>query len=385
MPIDAKGVLGGLFGSDGLLLPMNSIIRDYGMLDGQTFKVKVRALQPKPIELFPNSDGMDTKKDANPEIVVFEVFYSADSITINHAHSWGDSMVGGMVKTAAQAAGKIGLSSLVSMANAAANKKPVISGVVRQDSWMDVDVAPIYQGTAGQKLDLTFYLVAHDDPLKEVVIPAQILTYLTYPKLQVDSSALQLIAKYVSEVSGLTGDALNKATANILKDLENNKDIPAALKDAILTAVQIAGRFSGQPGDQIASSFRLRFGSPPPIWQISCSNGSLFMISAHVSNLSVTYYGPWLSSKSQASLLKDIGTALASGKPGLSSIASIYPSASVLGMAGNGLMDMLLGSNKGGYPSYAEITMSFESNFTSVFGEEWLLSLNPSLVTTKTA
>ena len=373
--VSPQGLLGGLAaGSSTVLFPNNPLLTDYGINSDKLFKINLKAYQPLPIRLRPNNNRVDYihQTGANMKIAEFDVVYSGDSFSVSHTHHWDESFFGGAAQALSKSIGDVLPGGLAGFASTAAS---ILQGETafhtRSDTFGDIDVAPVYKGSGEQQIEISFVLLTHSDPINEVVLPAQLLTYLTYPKIDNDQTLNKLITK-----SEAFTDTVVKGAGKILKTGVNaisqafSKDPPAEAGDRAKEKVDT--KLTRGLVDHIKSFLRYRVGIAPPVWVITCSNGSQFLGNAHCKSITVEYHGPWLGAPETPSFAAAAKSFVnSSGLPSI--LSTIFPSAGIL--SDFGINDILTGSNKGGYPSYATINMTFQSNHKLMFGEEWLLSL----------
>jgi len=375
--VSPQGLLGGLAaGSSTVLFPNNPLLTDYGINSDKLFKINLKAYQPLPIRLRPNNNRVDYvhQTGANMKIAEFDVVYSGDSFSVSHIHNWDQSALGGGLQTLANTIGSVLPGGLAGVGSSAAS---ILDGSAslhtRTDTFGDIDVAPVYKGSGEQKIEISFVLLTHSDPITEVVLPAQLLTYLTYPKIDNDQTLNKLIDslgnlkdKLIKDLGETVGKTVGAVTG-IVKNLSESTEAKVSA-----AAQQQYDKLTGVVQDQIKSFIRYRVGIAPPVWVITCSNGSQFLGNAHCKSITVEYHGPWLGAPETPSFAAAAKSFVNSSE--LPSILStIFPSAGIL--SDFGINDILTGSNKGGYPSYATINMTFQSNHKLMFGEEWLLSL----------
>jgi len=100
---------------------------------------------------------------------------------------------------------------------------------------------------------------------------------------------------------------------------------------------------------------------------------------AHISNITVNYFGPWVEKPPKASFAEAIQTLGNSSGMGLDP-TTVFPDSSLIGNLGQGALDIISNfidssSNLGGYPTYATVDITFRHAFEKIFGEEWLLSM----------
>ena len=132
----------------------------------------------------------------------------------------------------------------------------------------------------------------------------------------------------------------------------------------------------------MTGKWRYRVGHAPPFWKVSTSNGLLHFSNANITNLTVTYYGPWTKGPTEEGIKQFLGNVagLANVSSGGFDMASVFPSAKPMAGIGDMIESNTIDWKKmGGFPSYAEVSITFKSAFDKIFGEEWLLAMAGSV------
>ena len=363
------GFLGGA-STPNLIYPTNSLLNSYNLNENNLFTVYVTAFDPPQF-------GVKSKKlsQIKPPIELFnaQLLYSDTAFSINHTHKWGEGTMNSALKTVGgipQLAQKA--QALVNLFKDSKDGEPAgpSSIATEYNKFNTVDVADVYQGSGKQTFDITFYAVAHKDPINEVVLPCLVFTYLSYPR-QTEVPPEWLLAL----------DAATQATLSENNDqvgggkVGANGEITEGLK-------KIVDKFADESFKKGTEGvFRSRIGKVPPSWTVKTSNGLLDMANAHISNITTTYYGPWLKppSEEQTSLLQNIITGAGAIAGGGLPLAEVFPGADAITGGVTGLLEGIFGGGKKagevelkGMPSYAEIKVTFESNFQQTFAEEWI-------------
>jgi hypothetical protein len=381
------GLLGGLAaGQSGILFPNNPLISDYGIDTGKLFRINLKAFQPLPVKLIPDGEKVrqEERNKANLKIAEFDVLYASESFTVNHQHNWDQAGLGGAIQGLMTSIGSVpgGLAGFGSTLNSMIELDPKIH--TRRSTFGDIDVAPVYKGSGNQEIEVSFILLAHSDPIREVVLPAQLLTYLTYPKINGDQTIVKKLDELTNKVSNSTAEELKKGFKNSSGGGSSvsppgvgpigtghgadDKNIDTQTKDL---AQDNVNTFADGLVEHVKSTARFRVGIAPPVWVISCSNGSQFLGNAHCRTMGVSYHGPWLGAPPENSF-SQAAQEFAQGASLGSLASSIFPGSDIFDLD---FADIIKDTNRGGYPSYAVITMTFQSNYALMFGEEWLLSL----------
>jgi hypothetical protein len=340
-----------------VVLPSNALINEYGFNQGNLFKLFCKATYVEA----PSFKGKDGKVnlEANPpkDPIQFEAICNADSFSLTHSHKFGDA--GGLVGRAIDMFKDGGaLTALKGIADFA--ETGTVPVATDWNTFSGLDTAKAYQGTDPLSFELSLILAAHQDPLLEVVLPAAHLTLLTYPT----ASNIQNTDALVKQMEKVLGK-LSKAEKDRAAAGENDPEAQQAAKDS---ADKMERLQNGVKATGIPQNVKYRVGNPPPIWAIESSNGIISMDSCHVSSLNITYHGPWLSSPSieqESERVETVNNALqmqfGSGKS-LESIFAKQDKGSV-----NNIKDM---QTAAGYPSWAEVKMTFTNNFSMMFGED---------------
>jgi hypothetical protein len=403
----AKGGISSLFEqtpketNEILYLPINPLVKDYN-IGKDLFKVKIKSKTNKPSKL--DSDG-NVIKDKNNAIPTFEmeILYNQPSLSVAHSFEWGNSMLGGAaegINTVAR-----GLKRGLSMKNEIATGGNVFNSLSAKPGGLDV--APVYKGSSKPSVTLNFILLAHTDPYLEVVLPAQILTYIAYPSItpgNLDALVKKLngvSSNFVSSSDSMKGNS--DIAKNALKDSADNPIVKGALEGMGATIDNVSKLFSDEGG----KNWRYVTGEQPDFWEIETSNGIMNMKFAHISAMNITYHSPWVAPKNSyegnyakslqfAGAVKSIVESGAQGgESGISSmVSSIFPNAldfgkSMVSKLGGGLpgeagkfFEDFSGevdySFEGGFPSYAEVSMTFTSNYEKIFGEDWIADARPA-------
>lgn len=405
------GLKNGLFNGGAVnqtFLPWNDIIRTYNFDKDSLFRVRINAYsQTAPsLSVGPSGPQVTTIADPSP-IWQCELLHNEDSLTISHDQNYGD--IGGLVGEGLQLFDKgimgVGgvdvLRGLQSVKNLASGTNVSSTIPPFRSEWNDfasVDIAKAYKGTSNpQNFSTSFILFADKDPFMDVVVPSVIFAYLSYPAIDKTKSVKELLSSFGNAVEG-AGGKLGKSISSAFGKLDEGvagpnteiaekageyvKDASTIIKD-LVTGV-------------IKDRWRVRIGNPPPYWTVSSSNGIIFLNNAHLKEVSITYHGPWLKPGAKAAGIAGLAEKL-TGKGGMlggaggdlsSAAGDIFGGAtggsiSVLGGGAKEGISSLLGkmagggggSNLSGFPSYAEVKLTFVSNFSQVFAEEMLMGL----------
>lgn len=381
MGINSKDLLGGLFSGGKVgpkFLPYNDLIQSYGMDTGSLFRVKMSAFKQPEIRL--NSKGGNVNVDNVPTtepLAEFETLYGGDSLSISHDHQYGEAGgLIGMVKNAFQSGGALGLNNmqLLNVVKGVDNliKKDTTTLLNQFNSFSDLDVSKIYKGNTPPEFTVTFTLIASKDPLLEVVLPALIMTYLSYPRLSNDKDVGNILKTMDGAVSkGLAALPLpkNKVTTTEGQTPEQIKETENQQKNILQQTYE---SFK----NSVAGKWRYRVGHAPPFWIVSSSNGIIYMPNAMLRNVTVNYFGPWVQAPPRKSLITFFNSAANAGGFGAGGILDpkvVFPDTKAIKYDASSFLKGI--TNLGGYPSYATVSMTFQHAFDRMFGEEWLLSM----------
>jgi hypothetical protein len=376
-----SGLLSGL-SANSQILPTNKYINDYNLKDGSLFKIKLQAFKVPDIKISTGSNGINVHPTNDPNPVgEFEILYNQDELSIAHGHNYdvAGGFVGGIVNSISNK-GLFGLDGrTIEFAKGVVDLfKNVESGqggtTTLNTDWNTtgtLDIAKAYKGSSNPpSITVTFVALATENPLLEVVAPAVLFTYLSYPHISKEKS-LREVAKMVADMSS---SFVNSVISSIgfEKGTDGSPKITEAQKNAKSAVESASNLFNGISSDK----WRYRLGDTPPYWKVSTSNGLFNLQNASLTNVNITYHGPWIEAPSSTSILSALQTFSSVSKMGFNP-SSIFPSSSIIGSVGDSLSSLLSDkSNKrGGYPSYATISLTFQNNFNVVFGEEWLTSL----------
>jgi hypothetical protein len=366
----ASGVISGT-AINGLVLPSNPLITEYNMDKGSLFKVYCKATYVEAPTLQGGPKGIGTYGNVPEDPIYFEAICNADTLTMSHEHRY--DKLGGLMGVVADFMKSAVGTSYTEAARAGANLQQA-SAIELGTEWNTFagwDISKAYQGTNPLTFELSLVLIAHKDPLLEVVLPAASLTYLSYPvtsKTNNTDNLMNLITTAVNACS--TGEPKKEPK----KDDKGNA-ISNLITDLVNDATGIVDKLRKFAEDQqFANRAKYKVGSPPPTWSIETSNGIVSMDSCHISNLSVVYHGPWISSPTAEEQLKDMSPKILT-KLGVTSINGKVDFNNVDVSSFNddqvANLDQLVALQRaGGYPSWAEIKIKFENNFHMLFGEE---------------
>jgi hypothetical protein len=361
------------FGKAGtaVFYPYNSLLTDYGIGENsQVFSVRLIAYAHADTKV-----GSKVDQVPNTKIAEFEIIQSTPSVTLSHSHSYGGDSFIHQLANGVNGATFLGLnfSTIAEMVNGTMIQVGGGSAAVSTpwNTFGGLDLAKSYTGSQAPSFKVEFNLVTHNNALTDVVIPSILLSYLSYPKVdnkrginemikilaKQSNSILQAATKFI----GGLGDSGAEKTAK--EGVDKALDGLKTLRDSIKNLS--------------AGKWRYTVGQAPPYWTLRCSNGIYGMMNASLADVTITYNGPWLDA-TKASLGSTLGGLLqvASG-----SMTGLNPQ-SILGEDTGGfdvksLTDFFGGgvNQFKGYPTSATVSLTFVSNYSKVFGEEIIASM----------
>ena len=368
-----NGIFGG--GKTGpIFYPNNSLIKDYGMNNAPVFAIDIAAYKAPEQKITKNGSDYAVLPQSNPTpMAEYNIIYSAENITINHSHQFGNNGFWGNLanKTVNEPIMGLGITGKDIINGLAAIQQlrgtaGSTSFKTEWNSFGSLDMSKSYTSSTPPSITLQFNLVTHNDPLLDVILPATVLSYMTYPKAGTDKDVMSII-----KALGARGGITDMATS-YLSNMVGMGSMIGGAKDK--EAAEIAAKAKGvlDKGVDLAQNiyagkWRYIVGDAPPMWTVLTSNNIFGLYNASVTNMSVTYNGPWLKSPSAG---KNVLSGLAGSSAGFNP-SSVFPSASG-GFKASDLFGMLGGKETGGYPSSASVSMTFESNYSQFFGEELL-------------
>ena len=382
-------------GNKTFVLQFNKMLKDYQYLTDKFFKIRLKAWEVPGTEIKNDKNGKIEKTDDFTNIFNCDLLYSGQSFSVNHSHQWGANNRGFLASLLGGIGGAKGfnLSALKDMSKAdqdlsnlwdslkskatgdegvlEINDKlaETINRNIRNPIFSTVDLSNSYEGSSPLTFTVTATVIAYDDPIRDVVLPCKILEYMSYPKLNTSSGLTKLLSEYGYTIGAEKSPGYDPARWQKVRD---------GIYKAAFTDGE-SNTFSGT--DSTALSFRTREGKPPPVWQVSFSNGLHSLNNCALTNVGVNYYGPWLAKPRK--IEESNGTLLQSAMEGLAAGAGAmgWPMvATAMGFASNALTPEEITTNaessgRGGYPSYAEITLTFTDNFNFPHGEDVLKSI----------
>jgi hypothetical protein len=359
------GVSGGVkIGS--IFLPGNDILKDYKIANSSSlFRFKCSAFRSPEMSIQTKKEGnkntISVMADTVPEpLAEFEFIYNQESFSLNHSHRWNEprGLIGRLKALFDEGVGGFSGGDILAVIEGGNQLLQKGDTSIRTDwnAFGSLDLAKSYQGTDAPDIPISFVLFTTTDPLIDVVIPATFLTYISYPRLKKGRKELTELLNIVDGfVEGNDPSNIRVENSVNLKEKERQQENKAADKAASGMIDELKQAFRTIK-DASSDKWRYRLGYAPPTWVVSASNGLVHMNNAALVNVQVTYHGPW------------IGTKAIKGKLSDDLSKEIY-GASKGGQSSGGEVSI------GGFPSWAEVTLTFRNNFEQVFGEEWMMGI----------
>jgi hypothetical protein len=228
-------------GGDGELLTggkflTNALIKKYFGTEENYFYVELIAKRPEPADFQGNQEGI-TVKGKEPKLEAnFKIIYNRDSYNVEHQHTWGEGGWGSSIKKGIEGKSPIDtgqINNIISTIGSIAGGNGEL--VDERNQFGNLDVAQVYQESNQRRMQVQFVLL-RDEGMENIVETVNEIRNLTYPKAK--------------DGTGFGG------------------------------ALSFAGSF--------------RYGTPPCIWQVKCSNGAQGLKKAACTGMSIEYYGPWV-------------------------------------------------------------------------------------------
>jgi hypothetical protein len=366
----AKGVMNAS-AINNTVLPSSDIIKKYNLDMGSLFKLTCEATYVEAPTMMAVEGGIAFLPNVPKKPVRFEAICNAESFTMNHQHNFGDSdSTVGQIINMFQNSGIAKGALEVARAGAGAVKHTSDTGSVvgaeaplatPWNTFSGVDVARAYQSTEPLSFELSMVLVADSDPLIDVVVPASYLTFLTYPSQSPVQNTDALFEGFKEVLAGL-----EKSPEDKEKEGDQGEDNPELLSlKGVLSEIINGGRDALRESG-LAENVRLKVGTPPPIWKITSSNGIIQLDTANVRNLNITYHGPWISSPNARRQIER-NSPIVNQYLGLSKDK-------IQGLNNDqitNIEEVIANQRSGnGYPSWAEVKMTFTNTFGIMFAEE---------------
>jgi hypothetical protein len=382
------------------LFQFNTMLNDYQYLSDKFFKVRLSARDVQYTHLDPKLQKIaPTTSDKSPIDGFFnlDLLYSGSTFSVNHSHQWGANKRGGLLTLlGATGKGEIDTSALNDIigklskegtfattkgalinaiksggkftdGNFTTAQKQLINSEIQNQNFDKVDLSNAYEGSTPLSFTITTTLMTYEDPMRDVVFPCKILEYLSYPKTKASGGLLSILRDFGYSVQTPS-------------DVPFKPEAWEKIRDGIFK-VQ-----SNQGAEKSGLNIQSRKGSPPPVWSVKFSNGLHSLDNCALTNVSVNYFGPWLEKPKELSdkdglqrffNIEGNGEQVTSqgkkGKTGKDFAQSIFASSDQ--MTAEEISKERDSAGRGGYPSYAEVSLTFTDNFSNPFGENVLASV----------
>ena len=227
----------------GALLTNNLIKRYFGSDEENYFSVELIAKRPAPADFQGTPQQLTVNTQEDELEARFKIIYSRDSYAVSHGHQWGEGGFGHTVR-----AGIDGM-SIQNLDAKAVNVWRTLDSVNSENGFTyydernqfgNLDVPQVYNGSSQRSMEIEFILFRYDD---------------------------------------------DDDSNDIVKDVNDIRNLTYPTPDGAFT-----GGIAGYSGS-------FRYGKPPCLWTIKCSNGAQGLKRAGCNNMNVSYFGPWVGSK----------------------------------------------------------------------------------------
>jgi hypothetical protein len=238
----AEGPGGDVSLAGGKLLTNNLISKYFGQDADNYFHVELRAKRPQAADFQGNQRGVNVSSKEQEDVGNFKIIYSRDSYSVDHGHQWGEGGFGWSIKKGIEMSG-MNTGQLNNMLSTIDSVASGTGGLVdERTQFGNLDVPQVYNGSTQRSMSIQFILL-RDTGNPNIVETVNTIRNLTYPTAK--------------DGSGLSGGATK--------------------------ALSFAGSF--------------RYGTPPCIWTVKCSNGAQGLKKAGCTGMNIEYFGPWVGSK----------------------------------------------------------------------------------------
>lgn len=348
----------------------NKLLNDYQYFSDNFFKIRLQAFEAPYQAVDSKKQSLTATSPSNTAILDLELLYSGQSFNVSHQHEWGSSdssAVGNLIKKIGSGQGDFSNIGKVDLAIDAATQAWTGDSVKAIDSssklgqslftpnrFGKIEVANAYKGSTSQTFNITTTFIASSDPYKDVVFPCKILESIGYPTLVQDSALLSAARSTASAVVG----------SNVISKVKKSTDEDSKIKQVLQNSTK--------------GTFSARYGKVPPVWNVMFSNNLHGLSSCALTAVNVEYYGPWIKKPNESEVEKSIARLNNGANADFNDIAkSIYEDGDKLTAkefdAKNG--------RKGGFPSFATVTLTFTDTFNNPFQEDILRNLYGNLDT----
>jgi hypothetical protein len=304
----------------------------------------------------------------SPEILEsFKILYSDETYSQSHSHSWEKSLGQTKLDELSKAInGGLGRMSMM----AGDNKKEykggdadgsstsanidkdvsfadgITSSMVKgltnfstRDQYFSASTLDYYAGSAVVPIEVKFNLIAFDNPITDIILPIKRIVSMTYPQVVTITGQKEISTAFV--------DIMNKSNQSISDTIIDNAILAKKSQDAAKSGTDAKK-------NALAEKLHMHYGNPPFLWDINLSNDLQTMKSAFCKSVNVQYFGPWMGKPDKTTafqgLFGNLEETMGSGLFG----KLLNPSSF------NKLLNKGDPNGKGGYPSYATVSMVFE-------------------------
>jgi hypothetical protein len=239
------GSSGGVKLDSGQLLTNALISKYFGTNANDYFYVELVAKRPEPADFQGNQEGItvagkEPKLEAN-----FKIIYNRDSYSVDHGHEWGEGGWGWSIKKGIEGATPLNTGQINNIISSIGSLSSGNGELIdERNQFGNLDVPQVYNGSNQRNMQIQFILL-RDSGMQNIVETVNKIRDLTYPQAKKKDGG---------------GDATG---------------------------------FGG--GLSFAGSFR--YGTPPCIWQVKCSNGAQGLKKAGCVGMNIEYFGPWVGEK----------------------------------------------------------------------------------------
>jgi hypothetical protein len=376
-------------------LPGARILQDYNIITKDGVNNNLFWLHLKPKFIAPPKISTDTinagKSVTTPEPLFLEeykILYNDETYAQSHSHSWEKSVVQETLDRASQTingafgratttAGKeifrsMDLLNLGSSAPSDANSTitenqrsaigNVINSITARDQYFAASVLDYYSGSSTVPIEVKFNLIAFDNPILDIILPLKRLVSLTYPQIITLGKKQEDLSKAFVDIMSSGGD-------NIEETLNKYRSL-------YITSREETEQAQNQMLNAFSEKVHIHYGNPPLLWDLEFSNDVQFLKNAYCKSINIQYMGPWMGKPDETTaftgLFGDLESNFGSGLFG-----SILNPSSVRKLLNRGDPN-----GKGGYPSYATVSMVFEPALSQTAND--ILALDSGDVTSST-
>jgi len=290
----------------------------------------------------------------------FRFLTSADNISITHSHKWDD---GGTVSGA-----------LAKMVSGASAFSAILSGTTLMSRGVKTHKIASYVDTDLLTIEVPVTLFTFDNPIGDILIPIALLNYYTHPT-RVDNMNGQDIMSNLMETIAQWKPTLGN-TITLIKDAIGS-----------VTGSAAGGKITEGIEREFKANYEIYSYVIPHMFDLSFSNHMVHLPLAAVTDMAVTYHGPWTSDDVYRQLrnyasnvnpqiaeifgaVDKAGKAMESTKVGPLGIG-LSPNIEEMAMGqvrrmyqwlnGKGIGFPSNNYQDSGYPTFAEVTLTFQA------------------------